>query len=345
MDKEKLEKLKKINPENIETIDLDEPASADSENVSGITGEAQPETTNASQSLSDIGKENEVEDVVPKEAESDTKIEEVAEPLEIHVTNSNAEEAADPSKVISKEKLEEYRTQLLEIYRRATEAAEEAAEQARQMTESTLGIRDIITAEKPNIDADFVNPYAKPKVSVLALGELKTDEIRYLQINDACIEVYPSRNYQDIIDGAQTAIALILDNRTYVSEPIRQIISDIFLLRTYTNLDLYMFEEVEFRASQVYDIYGLLVQENVIDKVKALINQKQLQFWNDSVNSTLNGIIAYRNSAAGIINLFTEQQQEAATDFSGLLDSLKNLGDNENVQNLLKIIEELNPQK
>ena len=178
----------------------------------------------------------------------------------------------------------------------------------------------------------------KNLVSLNKLGELKEGEIKYLQIGDACIEVHTSLPYREIVNGVQTTIALILDDRPYISEPIKQIVNDIFLLRAYTNLDFSFFEEIGFEPSKIYDIYGLLIQEDVINKVKNLIDQKQLDFWNKSLDSTLKGIINYKNSAMGIINNITEKQISSENSMKNIMQTLKDSENAEAIQNILKLM-------
>lgn len=178
----------------------------------------------------------------------------------------------------------------------------------------------------------------KNLVDLSSLGTLNLSEKKYLQIKDFCIEITPTISYSEIVDGIETCIALILDNRGYISEPIKQIISDIFLLRKFTNLDLYFFETISFSPSYIYEVYGLLENLDIIEKVKNLINQKQLTFWKKSLDSTLNGIIAYRNSALGIINDITERQKDTGNGLEQAMDALKNAENQEAIQNMLKLI-------
>lgn len=178
----------------------------------------------------------------------------------------------------------------------------------------------------------------KNLVSLDKIGELKEGEVKYLQIGDACIEVKNKISYAEVFDSVQTAIALVLDDKTYISEPLKEMLGDIQILRSYTNLDFRFFDTLEFDPNELYNIYGLLVQEDVINKVKNLIDKKQLDFWFRAYNNTLESIVAYRNSAMGIITSLQQKESEAGTGLEQALNNLKDAENQEAIQNMLKLM-------
>ena len=178
----------------------------------------------------------------------------------------------------------------------------------------------------------------KNLVSLDKLGELKEGEVKYLQIGDACIEVKNKISYAEVFDSVQTAIALVLDDKTYISEPLKEMLGDIQILRSYTNLDFRFFDTLEFDPNELYSIYGLLIQEDVFNKVKNLIDKKQLDFWFRAYNNTLESIVAYRNSAMGIITSLQQKESEAGTGLEQALSNLKDAENQEAIQNMLKLM-------
>lgn len=240
---------------------------------------------------------------------------------------------------INPENIETIDFDALESISASTSKAEVDIPSIEEMEENSAEVGEI--DKDDSIDSDDFIDSVSPRSNLVDLnliGELQEGEVKYLQIGKACIEVKSRILYSELFDSVQTAIALTLDNKPYISEPLKEMIGDIQILRSYTNLDFRFFDTLEFDPNELYNIYGLLMQEDVVNKVKNLIDQKQLDFWLRSYDDTLKSIVAYRNSAMGIITSLQQKEEEAGTGLEQALDSLKDAENQEAIQNMLKLM-------
>lgn len=176
------------------------------------------------------------------------------------------------------------------------------------------------------------------KIKLLDLGVLPEITATSLQIGDATVEVTPRIPYEDVLDMIQWCIDFIINDRPFVSEPLKQIIKNFAILKYYTNLDISFVEE--FRAvDEIYENYDIVDRYGIVRKVRDRLDNDQIEFFDKTLDATLNAIAAYRNSAKGILDAITEHSKE---DVQQMQEALEILGDDEQnakIANLLKFTE------
>lgn len=175
----------------------------------------------------------------------------------------------------------------------------------------------------------------KEKVSIesLKLGKnVKTE--KEIEINGIKIKVAYRLPLEEVIDGVQTVITLVVDDRGFISAPVKNIINDLMLLQKYSNLDIDVIAATS-APTRVFEIYQLLNEEGIIDEIKAAIDVKQLTFWENSLNDSLKGIINYQNSTRGLLDILRSKQDKENKDFDDLLNTLKQEENQELVGKLL----------
>lgn len=178
------------------------------------------------------------------------------------------------------------------------------------------------------------------KVKLIAFGPLAENEVKYLQIGEATIAVQQKLPYETILEMIQWSINYIMDDRGFVSEPISRIIQEIAVLKYFTNLDLDNIDLADFTQGDLYEYYDFISAFDVFNKVVNIIDDAQIEFYQDTVKRTLESLLAYRNSAAGIIEML-QIQSENSTD--SLKKSLDILGDEVQFDKVIQMLQLVNP--
>ena len=178
----------------------------------------------------------------------------------------------------------------------------------------------------------------KEKVSIESLKlneDTKTE--KEIEINGVKIKVAYRLPLKEVIDGVQTVITLVVDDRGFISAPVKNIINDLMLLQKYSNLDIDVIAATG-APMRVFEMYQLLNEEGIIDEIKAAIDAKQLTFWENSLNDSLEGIINYQNSTRGLLDILRSKQNKENKDFDDLLSTLKQEENQELVGKLLNFM-------
>lgn len=185
---------------------------------------------------------------------------------------------------------------------------------------------------------DPISPHSN-LVDLNLIGELQEGEVKYLQIGKACIEVKSKLRYSEVFSLIEIIANLVTANQNFVSSPLKEIVKIIYFLRDYTNLNMTYLTEETFLPDELYDAYGLIVQTGIYDKVRALVDQKQLDFFDTQLENVIADIITYKNSAAGQIEAITQNSKYTADSYDQILDSLKDVENQEAIQKVLEIID------
>lgn len=160
------------------------------------------------------------------------------------------------------------------------------------------------------------------KVSILQFGAVPAPETIYVQVGDASLEVTKKLPYEQVIEAIEWAVNSILDDRTFISAPLYEIIQDIAIVKFYTNLDTSDIGAEYFNLTDFYEWYDILQSFEVIDKVSRMIDEKQLTFFRETLAKTVHSLMEYRNSAAGIIDRLTAQNNKDNLEMSTVLERL-----------------------
>lgn len=195
-----------------------------------------------------------------------------------------------------------------------------------------------------NIDKfDIINKAKEGKVQIINFGALPELEVVAKDIGEATVMIKRRIPYEEVLYAIQWSIGFIMDDRTFISAPLQAIIQDIALLKFYTNIDCSEIEVEGFSSTQLYEWYDILNNFNVPNEVKALINKEQYDFFVKTLNDTLHSLVAYRNSAAGIIDKLAEANGTDKKDLNAALDMLKEGENAEQLASLVKVIENIIP--
>lgn len=178
------------------------------------------------------------------------------------------------------------------------------------------------------------------KIKLNTLGVIEEDPIEYVNIGQAVVAVHKYIPYEQMLDMIQWCIDYIINDRPFISAPLKRIIKDFAVLNFYTNFDFSFLTEYETMA-QIYAEYDLVYRFDVMTKVKEIVDPGQMDFFEKTLDETLESIIAYRNSAKGIVDALAENAEQDINKMQGAIDLLSDEERNKQLSKMIKFAEEL----
>ena len=173
------------------------------------------------------------------------------------------------------------------------------------------------------------------RIKLNSLGLLEESPIEHMQIGDVVVTVHKFIPYEEMLNMIQWCIDYIINDRPFISAPLKKIIKDFAVLNFYTNFDFSFLTEYGTMA-EIYAEYDLVVRYNVMPRVLSFVDKDQMVFFNETLDATLDSIMAYRNSAKGIVDALADSAQSDINKMQGAIDLLK---DEEQASKLQKMIE------
>lgn len=178
------------------------------------------------------------------------------------------------------------------------------------------------------------------KITIAALGLPTTAASTTVQIGDAQVEIAHTIPYEKLLEMVQWCINLTLDERPFMSEPIRQIVVDFALVKYFTNIETPL-DDAEFDLDKMYENYDLLLGHNAIETIKQNISPKQLEMFISHFDKTCASIIQYKNSAAGIVDKLSAMAKSNTNTLNEALEEFSDPNKLEQVQRMMEIVDKL----
>ncbi len=178
------------------------------------------------------------------------------------------------------------------------------------------------------------------RIKLNTLGAIEEDPIEYMNIGNAVVTVHKYIPYEQMLDMIQWCIDYIINDRPFISAPLKRIIKDFAVLNFYTNFDFSFLTEYHEMAD-IYAEYDLVYRFGVMAKVKEFIDPRQLDFFENTLDETLESIMAYRNSAVGIVDALAENAQKDSDRMQKAMDLIGDEEKNKKISQLLKFAEEI----
>lgn len=183
---------------------------------------------------------------------------------------------------------------------------------------------------------------AENKIQLTNFGAVGAPEITYLQIESAVVEIKKTIPFEEILQLIQWAINLTIDNRPFISEPIKIIVRDCAILKFFTNIDFSRLDEENVSATVLYESYDIIFEKEIMEKVKDKINPKQLAFIEETLDKTLLSIVAYRNSAQGIVDVLSENAEKQVTNLENAIKDFEDPKKMGEVHKMMQLVDQLN---
>lgn len=178
------------------------------------------------------------------------------------------------------------------------------------------------------------------KIKLNTLGVIEEDPIEYMNIGQTVVAVHKYIPYEQMLDMIQWCIDYIINDRPFVSAPLKRIIKDFAVLNFYTNFDFSFLTEYHDMAD-IYAEYDLVYRFDLMAKVKEFVDPGQIDFFNKTLDETLESIMAYRNSAVGIVDALAENAQKDTDRMQKAMDLIGDEEKNKKISQLLKFAEEI----
>lgn len=147
---------------------------------------------------------------------------------------------------------------------------------------------------------------------------IETSEEVYRDIANQTIAIRRIIPYGEAMETIQWAINLLVDDRPFIATPIQKIVTDLALLRAFTNIEI---EECD-SSEKLYSMYDVVMSCNLLE-VLDIVESKQKDFIIDGIKGAAENIVNYRNSAAGIIAGMAESSEAADTKLTEMLNALQ----------------------
>lgn len=161
-----------------------------------------------------------------------------------------------------------------------------------------------------------------------------------MKIGEADVEINPYISYADVLEMIQWCIDYIINGRPFLSAPLVQIVKDFAMLKWYTNFD-FTFLDTCTDLKEIYEEYDFVQRFNLIEQVRPKIDPRQLVFFEDTLAKTLDSIIAYRNSAAGIVDALAENAKQDTADMQAAIEMINKDGNAEKMAALMQLAQSI----
>lgn len=175
------------------------------------------------------------------------------------------------------------------------------------------------------------------KMNIFSLA-VEAEAARYLEIGGVSIEIYPTPSTQDILEAIQWGLNLTIQGNEVVSEAIKKIFLDMSMVKAFTNLDVDISEKT---VEEVYQMYDIIYRSGVVGEIESKANKLAVAFLKDGFNKTVDGIIAYQQSAAGILQSLTNQASQSTEEMEKNLAFASNPDNLEPLTKMLSVAEKL----
>ena len=164
----------------------------------------------------------------------------------------------------------------------------------------------------------------------------KPQEIKTIKINDIDVEVKQYLPIEEKKNFVMKILQQALDSPVHYVDPIQiDIIMTLETLNFYTNIEFN-----EENAKDIFELYDIVEQQGIIDKVVGVIPEFEYSFLQESVKESLEAYYKYKNSILGILenvnqdysnlNLDVDELQnkisESSEDLSFLREVMEKMG-------------------
>jgi hypothetical protein len=170
----------------------------------------------------------------------------------------------------------------------------------------------------------------------LSSFQLAAPTTKSINIGETVFTVRRSIPYEDLLTHVQWAIMLIIDDKGYISEPVRIVIRELVLVAAFSNIDLSRLELSSITQHEVYEIYDIVKKTGIYAATVEFVSAEQLNFFNSTLDATLQSILNYRNSIAGMVELLSVKSETLKEQLSTVLEDFQ---DDEKIGNILKVAE------
>lgn len=160
------------------------------------------------------------------------------------------------------------------------------------------------------------------KVSLSKITPIKKMDIVTVEIGDQVVEVEQYLPIQEKANLVETVLNSTIDDTGFFNPLKMEVYFLLNLIKYYTNISLT--EKMMEDAQKTYDLLEL---NGIFDKVIAVMPEDEYQTVFDACDEASKHVVAYLNSAAGILHTITTDYQASQINVDKIMASLNNTED------------------
>ena len=156
------------------------------------------------------------------------------------------------------------------------------------------------------------------KVPFTKLSLSKNNEIKQLEWKEQKIEIKQYLPIAEKLNLIARIVNFSVDEHVFYNPCKIEIFELIEIIFAYTNINL-----TEKQSEDILKLYDLLFSSGFANKVKENIPKEELEYINIGVWNVINEIYRYRDSAMGIMEQITTDQQMTEDGLNDIINTLK----------------------
>lgn len=121
----------------------------------------------------------------------------------------------------------------------------------------------------------------------------------YLDKGGLTVELHPCPTAQSVVDAVQWALDLTITDSPIISAPVRTMFRNLGLLKAFTNFDM---DFATKEPADIYAAYDAVLQSDILSDIIEKGDKKMVDFFTSSFEDTLQNIVSYRQSVAGVLD-------------------------------------------
>ena len=157
------------------------------------------------------------------------------------------------------------------------------------------------------------------KVSLNKITPIKNGEIKEVEINGEKVQIRQYLSTKDKIALTERVLAGAFDNSNRYSIFRLNILTDIEIIKTYTNFNI-----TEKQLENIPGLYDLLILNNILSQVKENIPEIELSDLYEKIYDEADNLEHYLNSLMGIMKTITQDYENTRIDVDETMAKLEN---------------------
>lgn len=170
------------------------------------------------------------------------------------------------------------------------------------------------------------------KIPFTKLGLKVNNNVHQLNYNDNVIEVKEYLPIKEKLELVSRIINLASDDNGYYNPMKIDIFMAMEILYTYTNLNF-----TDKMKEELFKTYDLVVSSGIAQRVINIMGA-EYDIIRDNVWSTIKSIYEYKNSAAGVISLISQDYSNVNLDLDAIQEKIENPEQMEFLKQVLPLI-------
>lgn len=164
------------------------------------------------------------------------------------------------------------------------------------------------------------------------------EEVLYLQVGSETIELTPTPTTERILEAIQWSLDLTIQDNEIVSEAVKIMFMRMGMVKAFTNIEI---DFADKTVADIYSAYDTIVYSGLINEIKIKASKTAIEFFEKSFCVTVENIITYRQSAAGILTTITRQAQTSTAEMKENLEFASRSENLKTLTNLVNMAEKL----